>query len=549
MGPSDGQRLNIFGLLLIVAILFNLPALWLPIIEPDGALYATIAKKMVRDGDWLNMYGNGSDWLDKPHFPFWVTALSYSVFGINSFAYKLPAFLFWLLGLRFTYLTGNLLYNRRVAEVAVLIQATALHTVLANFDVRAEPYLTTTIIGAVYYMLLLDRDSSGKALVMAAFFTAAALMTKGLFVLITIGAGWGIYWLVTAQWKFLVDWRWWAWLALSFIFILPELYALYVQFDMHPEKLVFGKYEVSGIRFFFWDSQFGRFFNTGPIKGSGDPTFFVHTTLWAFLPWTLGLLAALFYKLRPSLKDEPRRWVLLGSVAVTFLLFSLSKFQLPHYIIICFPYMAIITANGLVQLDLHARLRGLIISQNIIFGLVVGLVLALSYWVGLPHWPWLIVGALLAIGAVLVGKRANGLEAIMVKGMVTFCLISGFLFFIFYPFLFKYQSGSEVAKQIKDDWAGLPIGTYDSFSYAFEFYAPGEVQLLDQQADLAAFLETKPALLYTSKAIADSLTAAGLKTQLITDSEHFHITRLKGKFLNPKTRTSTLEARRLLLIE
>ncbi|HWV29848.1 MAG TPA: hypothetical protein VN038_09360 [Dyadobacter sp.] len=59
-----------FPWLLLAGILLNLPGLWLDIIEPDGALYATIAKHIVLHNDWLNLYGDGHDWLDKPHFPF-----------------------------------------------------------------------------------------------------------------------------------------------------------------------------------------------------------------------------------------------------------------------------------------------------------------------------------------------------------------------------------------------------------------------------------------------------------------------------------------------
>src|SRR4051794_30377847 len=83
-------------------ILLNANALLLDILEPDGALYATIAKHMVITGDWINLFGDGHDWLDKPHFPFWMSAFSFKLFGINSFAYKLPAFLFWLAGIWFT---------------------------------------------------------------------------------------------------------------------------------------------------------------------------------------------------------------------------------------------------------------------------------------------------------------------------------------------------------------------------------------------------------------------------------------------------------------
>ncbi|WP_025763291.1 ArnT family glycosyltransferase [Dyadobacter tibetensis] len=546
---DNGAGLPKFGWLLLVSILLNIPALWLPIIEPDGALYATIAKKMVLDGDWLNMYGNGSDWLDKPHFPFWVTALSYSIFGINSFAYKLPAFIFWLLGLRYTYLTGRLLYSRIVAQAAVLIQATALHTTLANFDVRAEPYLTTCIIAAIYHMLMMDHQFNWRQLFWAAAFTAMAMMTKGLFVLISIGAGWGIYWMVTRQWKALVDWRWWAWLVLSFVLIGPELFALYQQFDLHPEKVVFGRNNVSGIRFFFWDSQFGRFFNTGPIKGSGDPTFFVHTTLWAFLPWTVGLLVSLFYGLRSALREEPLRWVIIGSAAITFLLFSLSKFQLPHYIIISFPYFALMTAYALDRLARNGKIRPVLNIQKGMVIIIALLFIGLTYFANLPHWPLLLGLILLSITGVFVWDHEDLLANSLMKGVATFVLISGFLFLTFYPFLFQYQSGSEAVKAIPDDAKHLPIGSYHSFSYAFEFYATGEVELLNNEKELDRFIRQKPVILYTRADIADSLVAEGWNAKLLTDTQHFHITRLKGNFLNKNTRAASLEDRRLLLIE
>jgi hypothetical protein len=66
-----------FVRLLIPAILVNAGGLLIDILEPDGALYATIAKTIARSGDFINLYVDGKDWLDKPHFPFWMAALSF----------------------------------------------------------------------------------------------------------------------------------------------------------------------------------------------------------------------------------------------------------------------------------------------------------------------------------------------------------------------------------------------------------------------------------------------------------------------------------------
>ncbi len=70
--------------LLIPAILVNAGGLFIPILEPDGSLYATIAKTMARTGIFISLYVDGKDWLDKPHFPFWMAALGFRVLLVST---------------------------------------------------------------------------------------------------------------------------------------------------------------------------------------------------------------------------------------------------------------------------------------------------------------------------------------------------------------------------------------------------------------------------------------------------------------------------------
>ena len=87
-----------------MAVLVNFSGLFILIIGPDGTLYATIAKTMVLKHDYVNLYAQGADWLDKPHFPFWVTALSFNLLGSTTWAYKMPGILFMMMGVWYTYL-------------------------------------------------------------------------------------------------------------------------------------------------------------------------------------------------------------------------------------------------------------------------------------------------------------------------------------------------------------------------------------------------------------------------------------------------------------
>ena len=280
MQDSFAQKINkYFPLLLIISLAANATGLFNDILEPDGALYANIAKTIVQKNDWINLYAFGTDWLDKPHLPFWLAAVSYKVFGITAFAYKLPSFLCFLLGTFYAYKFSSKLFSTPLAQLSTIIYTTSLHVVLSNFDVRAEGYLTCFVIASCYHFFCAMQNKWLKHVVVAALYAAFAIMTKGVFVLITIASGFVVYWIITKQWKQFLQPKWYLLLALSFVFIAPELYCLYQQFDLHPEKLVFEKHNVSGIKFFFWDSQFGRFFNTGPIQGSGDIFFFVHSLL------------------------------------------------------------------------------------------------------------------------------------------------------------------------------------------------------------------------------------------------------------------------------
>jgi 4-amino-4-deoxy-L-arabinose transferase-like glycosyltransferase len=540
--PDQVYNKPFFYGLLLIAIGLNAGGLFNEILEPDSALYAAIAKRMAQNNDWINLYGDGGDWLDKPHFPFWIAALSFKWLGISAFTYKLPAFLFWLLGLRFTYLLAASLYPKTVALFAVIIYATTLHVVIANFDVRAEPYLTTCILGSMYYMYQADERQNWRFIIPAACFMAGAIMTKGIFVLVTIAGGFVLYWIFTRAWKQFIHYKWWLLLLLTFVFILPELYCLYVQFDLHPEKVIFGKTNVSGIRFFFWDSQFGRFFNTGPIKGSGDYSFFLHTTLWAFLPWSLLLCAALYQLLRRRLPVAKKQMILYGSAAITFLLFSLSKFQLPHYIIIIFPHLAILTSIYIFSIrENPIILRRMLVTQSVLLVMAGSLVAGLL--VLFPSKPAYISASMVfAITiSLLLFFRKPTIGNVLFKTIFFAILLFSFLHLFFYPRLLQYQSGMLAGKWLRKKTITENIALYKNFSYSLEFYSPVNVDRLDDSVALKAYLAGKPRIVYTAAENINVLQAASYKTAILARFSYFPISRLDMAFINRKTRADHVQ--------
>ncbi len=344
-------------LVLILAIAINIAGIGTDFFTNDPGLYGLIARNMVQSHNYTDLVYRGHDWLDKPHFPFWMVALSFKCFGFTTWAYKLPALLFYFMSVVYTYKLGKKFYGFDTALIAILILLTAQHAIMSNTDVRAEPYIMGLLMGAVYHFYKVKEKLSLADLLLASVFAGCAVMTKGIYLLIPIGGAIIGDYLFKKDFKGLLQWRWLMAVVLVAVFTLPEIYTLYIQFDLHPEKVVFGHTHVSGIHWFLWDSQFGRFNNTGYItRPNRDFFFFVHTLLWAFAPWGFLLYTALFLNIRKLIKGGslPEYGTLCGAVLM-FVIFSVSQFQLPFYTNILFPFFAIITAGYVQQVIVSGK--------------------------------------------------------------------------------------------------------------------------------------------------------------------------------------------------
>jgi len=533
-----------------LAALVNLSGLCVPLMDPDAGVYASVTKHMLQRNDWLGLYFQGTDWLDKPHFPFWITAAFFKVFGIHDWSYKLPGILFAFMGAYYTYLFAKQQYNKTIALWAAFILLTAEHFIISNSDVRAEPFLTGLVMASVYHFSNTLSKKIGWHLVAACLFAACAVMTKGIFTLAPIGGAIAGELIIKKNWKELFHWRWLLAGVLLVLFITPELYSLWYQFDKHPEKIVFGKTNVSGIRFFLWDSQFGRFANSGPIKGKGDPSFFLHTLLWAFLPWSLLMYASLIDKIRRwfGKKEDgqtgtvrPEWYTLCGSL-LTLVLFSLSKFQLPYYTNIIFPFLAILTAQYIAALTGKAE-RMVRPVQNIICFILIAGMIALHFFYGpaTSFLPLFFVLAVLVFAIVLPYRiQMNKAYLILCRaGLVTLAL-NLYINTCFYPDLMQYQSGDEAAVYINKHHPGLPGVRMGIYSPGFEFYLKDTMMI----ADTNTIKDPGPAkqgTWFISEEGLDFMKQQNIRYEMIKEFPEFHVTMLTLKFINKKRREKELK--------
>lgn len=520
--------------------------------EIDGAVYAEISREMFRNGNYFELFLKGQDWLDKPHFQFWITAASFKLFGINSFAYKLPAVLFMLIGAFYTYLFGKKFYSEKLGYLAALFLMTSQHILTSNSDVRAEPYLTGLTIFALYYLAVYLKEKKFTQLVIGSFGLACLLMSKGLFTIIPVASGLGLGLIYEKRWKEIIHWQWIAVVVLTLIFLTPTLYGYYIQFDSHPEKLVFGQQGVSGIKFFLWDSQWGRFTNTGPIKGSGDPTFFLHTMLWAYLPWAFLAYFALFIKGKSLIRrtNNKEAYTFFGFIFL-FIVFSLSSFQLPHYLNALFPFLSILSADVLLSFAKNKKFLNVFYHIQIWSGALIMLAIILIHFVFSNQYPSIDIYILFIIGFALLVLllRTSGarLKKLIFIPAIIVLLANYYINRSFYPQLLTYQSESEVAfymkkHQLKENEL-VTLGVREEMtSFLQNRIMPAFDSEIVNKDDL------KNKYVFTNQEGVDHIISMGLNYVEIQSFPDFRITTLNGTFFNKNTRDQAVETKYLLKV-
>ncbi|MDO5510366.1 MAG: glycosyltransferase family 39 protein [Weeksellaceae bacterium] len=534
-----------FAWMLGAILLVHATGLLVEVFAGDSALYALLSEQIARTGNYADLYLYGEDWLDKPHFPFWVSGFAMQLLGANAFAYKLPSFLLFVVGLFYTYKLAQKLYDTNTARWAVVILGASLHLIISNNDVRAEAMLLGLIMGAVYHLYRLINVFSLKHLLLAALFSAAAVMTKGIFVLIILYSAIGGYLLLKKDFRTIFHWKWVLTLALTAVFVLPEIWVLYTQFDSQMHKTVFGRTQVSGIRFFLWDSQIGRFFNTGPIKGKGDPLFFLHTMFWAMAPWAIAAYYVLADRvLKRNSAWAGAEWLTVFGFVVMFVVFSASGFQLPHYTNILFPFLAILTAAWWTKFAIVRQSARRVFTISIwVYSVLYVVVIALLEYFFMPGVSvYGIVCAAMILLVLIFRHQLSATNRTIWIGVLTtlaFCL---YLNLEFYPRLLQYQSGMQVAKYMKT----LPEDTKKVSlldDYLLQFYSRGEFEYI-RDAELVS--DDEQLFIFAGEEHLETLRNSNANFEILRYFPNFHITRLNAGFINHRSREQTLNKHYLI---
>lgn len=520
--------------------LVYISGLFIPLMQNDSAQHASMAMKMVLNNDFLNIYKGENPYLDKPHMHFWLAALSMKLFGINHVAYRIPALLCMVLGAFSVKKLSDLLYeNENLSFVASLIFLSAQTIILSAHDVRTDAVLTGFVIFSIWQFVKFIKNQNNLSVVWAGLGAAVAFSSKGLIAVAVIGACVFMYLLYSREWKRFFNLK----IIIAFLAfvvgILPVLYAYNHQFGEE------------GIRFILLNQSFDRLNGNGFKATSPDYFFFFHTLLWAFLPFSLLFYVGVFDRTVWFIKNKFRKesgveFLTLGGFWLVILVFSASKFKLPHYLNSLIAVLAVFTAAYLFEIFRKNQIKKIrilyVIQLVVIFVSVVGVGLLIHYFTGIPNvWMYVVVALFFAFILNRIFTRENLFRKYTFISLLFAIGVNLFLNTQFYPVLTQYQGSMKLAEYVNENQVDVNkiYMLKGDEAWAFDFYTKRNTPRVEENA-----LENGDFLL-VGKEVLPNLKK---HYKVVKKEKDFRITRLSLKFLNPKTRPEKLSEMYLVKI-
>jgi|JI9StandDraft_1071089.scaffolds.fasta_scaffold12550_2 4-amino-4-deoxy-L-arabinose transferase-like glycosyltransferase len=342
-------------LLLALATIPYFLTIFHDVIDIDSSQYAEIVREMVESNTFFQLKDNGKNYLDKPVLTFWTIAISYKLFGISNFSYRLPSILITLLSFYSIFRITTLISSSKERGILASIAYAVAPGVFAMvIDPKIDVYLVAYLTFAFHaYFLGIKKNPNWFYLMY--LFVSMGFITKGPISMVIPALAIGGDILLRRDWKLLGRMK-----VIPGILIVASLpafwsYLLYQEFASH------------GPVFFLWIQSFGRFYRQ-MYNQKFDPLYFVTNYSWAFAAFILPIFYScyLFFKdvrKNPSRENFFRRiqnsidenksiesyYVIPIWLFVFLFLISFSRYQLPQYIYWALPAGAIYISKFLEE--------------------------------------------------------------------------------------------------------------------------------------------------------------------------------------------------------
>jgi 4-amino-4-deoxy-L-arabinose transferase-like glycosyltransferase len=493
MTEAAVPRRALFALLAAFAVVWFCNLGYRDLIRPDEGRYAEIPREMIASGDWLTPRIDGYKYFEKPPLQYWVTAASFSAFGLNEWAARLWPGLTGFLGVLLVFWAGNRLFAPPAGLFGAMVAASSALYAIVGHLLTLDMSLSFLMSAAVFAFAVAQTqsaESERRRWMLAAWGAMAlAVLTKGLVgAVLPIGAV-GAYVLLQRDWKLLSRLELLRGGLVFFAIAAPWFVLVSIANPEFPH-------------FFFVREHLERFL-TKEHDRYEPAWFFIPVLIGGMLPWVASLFPALARAWPRSAAGsfDARRFLLVWC-AVVFAFFSASSSKLIPYILPLFPALALLVGDYL-----RSAGRGVLAAQAATAALVgIALVVAapqapLYSSDSVPadllrqFVPWLVAaGLVLAVGAVASavflarGARFASVLSLALGGLgVAQVAMSG------YQTLSPSLSAYHIAQQVRDQMKpGTRFYFVETFDHTALFYLRRQATMVSVKDELADPIEREP---------------------------------------------------------
>lgn len=528
-----------------VRLLFYIAAgllLWayfagLPIdVTRDAGKYATAAKEIFQNGNYINLTVHGDPYDQKPPLLFWLGALGFAIGGISNFWFKLPVLLVVFFGLYSAFRLGQTLYNKRVGYLTLFLMAFSFIYPFYSMDIHTDTPMQAFITFALWQLSDFIKTKRNQSWILGFVGIGLAMLCKGpLGAAIPAFAILG-HLLLKKDFKAFTDYRWYAGVLLAFVVVSPALIGLVNQFGW------------DGIVFFFWENNVGRLTGTY-VKPNSDPIFYVHNLLYLFLPWSILFYISAFYEFKTLFRNRFRapEYFTFTGIWIYFIILNASKSQLPNYIFGIMPLIALLTAKWIdIAIQKKSTLQKIFKStQNTVTILLWVTVLVLSVYL-FPSpgvWFWLVFGAGIAFSVIIYLIAKKPLAKIILPPAIAMAVFFVLLNMHIFPYIFSYQAPPKAARFFTENAApNDTLYNYEYGQYELFFYSEPQAILLHSDTEMQEVAKKEGTWIFTDEEGFQKMKSLSLipDSTAIKEYQHLYLNR-GGRFINPKTRQEVLK--------
>jgi 4-amino-4-deoxy-L-arabinose transferase-like glycosyltransferase len=341
-------------------MLLTLAGLWLllyasfalfrpPLLDDADSVHAEVAREMVARQDWVTLYANGIRYLEKAPFMYWSMAASFTLFGPQDWAARLPLAIATLALFLVVYAAGRRLFASDAAGVyAALILLTSfgifIYTRIIIPDVIVCLWLSLSML---LFWISLEQSQPSRWTAWG-FAAACALnvLTKGLIGVVFPLAIVILFLLVNRNVDHLRRWHPFSSVLVFLLIALPWHIAAGIANPSqgNPNGTLPAPGNVHGFFwFYFVNEQVLRYLNRRVPRDYDTVPLLL---FWGLLAvWLMPWIAFVFKAIAPGRID--RAWKLLGIwAAVVMLFFSFSTRQ-EYYALPALPPLALMIGGWL----------------------------------------------------------------------------------------------------------------------------------------------------------------------------------------------------------